>query len=93
MDKIIRIEILDLLLKDSLQKKSSIKIRLKDLLRKLQEKNPIYFVNASKNGIKKELVIIYPIHNNMKKNTKWFKITKPKTIEYILKQRINITGL
>jgi len=93
MDTVIRIEILHLLLNDPLKDRSTIKIRPKDLLRKLRCNNPIFFDHVNNDDIKKELAKIYPIHNNMKKNTKWFKITRKRTMEYIVKHRINILGL
>lgn len=93
MDNIIRIEIINYILKTYFQKTSSIKLRIKDLLKELKESNPIFFKKIKNIDLKKEIIRIYPIYKNKKKRTKWFKVTRSKSLEYIKKHNINIRGL
>ncbi len=90
MHNILRVELIDIVLQKYLQEKSTVKVRIKDLSKILRSSNPLFFNKIDNSKIKKELIVIYPLYKNKKKRTKWFKITKNETLEYISKYNLNI---
>jgi hypothetical protein len=90
---ILRVEIIDIILQKYFQQKSTTKIRIKDLAVILRESNPLIFTKVDNLKIKKELIAIYPIHNNMKKKTKWYKITKKQTMNYLFEHNVHMKGV
>jgi len=91
MEKIIYLEVLDIIINKLLVDTSQKKIKPSILSKYIEDK---YSVSNSSvyNDIKISLTDIFPIYNNKKIGTKWYKISRSKAIEYIHKNKIIIKG-
>jgi hypothetical protein len=91
MERIIYLEVLDVVINKLLVDSTHKKIKPSLLLKYIENK---YSVNnaAVYCDIKESLANIFPLYNNNKNGTKWYKINRTKAIEYIKNNKIILKG-
>ncbi|MFZ1322001.1 MAG: hypothetical protein WAT71_10650 [Ignavibacteria bacterium] len=80
---ILRIDIIEIAIELLSDKTIKNKLRNSQIEKKLKYKNPLLYSNVSRQKIKSEFIKIFPIHNNKKKRTKIFKISKKQLTKAI----------
>lgn len=91
MNKLIYSDIIEASLMKIPHNKNMAKIKIGELIKNLTIQNPIkYSFKNTSSIIKKDLQTIFPLYNNKKKKTKFFKITRTQAICFIKKNKIII---